>query len=196
MENLAGPGPVVGVSDHAGWAVLVTLGAAGPVVDRCKVVLKDDDLPGLPHHDASRRLPLAEAVTMVERVRRSARAHTEHCLAELAQRLDLERAVLALRAIPKMPDSVEECIADYWANARADGVMYREELARAAKARGWPVGWFDARQLAAVQKTADYAAREAEAAGRLAPPWNRDHRIALAGAMAVISAGGTGDGKA
>lgn len=193
MQRNAAP-VVVGVSDHAGWAVLVTQDGEGTVVDRCRVALKDDALPGLPHHDASRRLPLAEAVVMVEQVRRSARAHSERRLTELAARLGLERAALALRAIPKMPDSVEGCIADYWANARADGVMYREELARAAKARGWRVAWFDARQQAAMQKTAAYAVREAEAARRFARPWNRDHRIALAGAMAVLLQGGTDDG--
>ena len=193
MERMTGP--IVGVSDHAGWAMLVTVEAGGAVIDRCRVLLKDDDLPGLPHHDASRRLPLAEAVAMVEKVRRSARAHGERCLSELSQRLGMERAALALRTIPKMPDSVEACIADYWANARADGVMYRKELARAAEARGWQVGWFDARQQAGMQKTAAYTAREAEAAGRFAPPWNKDHRIALAGALAAFPEGGTDDGR-
>jgi len=187
--------PLVGVSDHAGWAVLVTLDANGAVVDRCKVLLKDDDLPGLPHHDASRRLPLAEAVAMVEKVRRSAQAHSKRQLTELAERLGLDRAALALRALPNMPDSVEECIADYWANARADGVMYREELARAADAHGWQVGWFDNQQQAAMQKTAAYRTNETEASARFAPPWNRDHRIALAGALAAFSQGGTDDGR-
>ena len=73
--------------------------------------------------------------------------------------------------------------------ARADSVMYRQVLAELARARGWEVHLFDAKDV------------EARAAGKLAgradevllgpratlgPPWAKDHRMALA---ATVMAG-------
>jgi hypothetical protein len=46
-------GAVVGVSDHGGWAVLVTVARDGMLLDRRRVELVDDDLPGIPHHHES-----------------------------------------------------------------------------------------------------------------------------------------------
>lgn len=178
---------VVGVSDHGGWAMLVTLGPSG-VVDRCKVDLKDDALPGLPHHDASRRLALADAVALVEEVRLSARLHSSRVLEALERGLDCAIDGIALRSMPKLPPTVAERITDPWANARADGAMFREELAEAARARGWTVSWFDTRRLEPLLRSAAFVQAEAQAAQRFAPPWNKDCRTALAGAMAARAA--------
>jgi hypothetical protein len=40
----------VGVSDHGGWAILITVRGDGTFVDRRRVELVDDELPKLPHH--------------------------------------------------------------------------------------------------------------------------------------------------
>lgn len=65
-------GGIIGVSDHGGWAVMVTVARDGTVLDRRRVELVDDGLPALPHHSEGRKLPLDEAVELVERVRVSA----------------------------------------------------------------------------------------------------------------------------
>lgn len=184
--------PLIAVSDHAGWAIAVAVNSTGQdgmvsVVDRCRIVLKADDLPGMPHHDESRRHPLSKTVAMVGDVRRSARTHSQSALEELALRLGIVRATIVLRAIPEMPGTVAECITDYWANARADGVMYRTELAEAALARGWNVAWFDKKMQAAAQRTPQFARVDAEAKHLFAPPWNGDHRLALAGALSTLA---------
>jgi hypothetical protein len=70
---------IIGISDHGGWAVLVTAVADGTLLDRRRVELVDADLPKIPHHSEGQRLPLDEAVALVERVRESAAAY--HCRA-------------------------------------------------------------------------------------------------------------------
>ncbi len=68
-------GGLIGVSDHGGWAVLVTVTRDGTLLDRRRVELVAADLPKIPHHSEGQRLPLDEAVALVERVRVSAERH-------------------------------------------------------------------------------------------------------------------------
>ena len=68
-------GGIIGVSDHGGWAVLVTVARDGTLLDRRRVELVGEGLPKLPHHSEGQRLPLDEAVELVERVRVSAERH-------------------------------------------------------------------------------------------------------------------------
>jgi hypothetical protein len=67
--------------------------------------------------------------------------------------------------------------------ARADSVMYREVLAELARARGWDVHLFDAKDVEAraMSKLAERA-DEILLGPRVAlgPPWTKDHRMALA----------------
>jgi hypothetical protein len=63
---------IIGVSDHGGWAVLVTVASDGKLLDRRRVELVDEDLPKIPHHSEVPALPLHKAVALVERVRVSA----------------------------------------------------------------------------------------------------------------------------
>jgi hypothetical protein len=74
--------------------------------------------------------------------------------------------------------------------ARADAVMYRQELAEAAHARGWDVHLYDAKTV--VGQAAGLLADRADEVldgprMRLGPPWTRDHRQALA--AAIVAAG-------
>ena len=55
-------GGIIGVSDHGGWAVLVTVARDGTLLDRRRVELVDDNLPAIPHHHEAQMLPLDEAV--------------------------------------------------------------------------------------------------------------------------------------
>ena len=41
-------GGVIGVSDHGGWAVLVTAAGDGRLLNRCRVELVDENLPKIP----------------------------------------------------------------------------------------------------------------------------------------------------
>ena len=73
--------------------------------------------------------------------------------------------------------------------SRADSIMYRQVLAELARARGWAVHLYDAkdvegRAVDVLGERADEVLRGPRAT--LGPPWTKDHRMALA---ATIMAG-------
>jgi hypothetical protein len=179
---------VVGVADHAGWAVLITVHRS-LLVDRRRVELVADDLPKLPHHHEAQALPLEQGVALIERVRGSAEAHARASLEALASSLPMAIEGVALRECPDLPPTIAARLADYRAQNVADTVMYRAALADAAAARGWWVRWYDPRQvfeeaaralgLAAIEDLLE------ETRARLGTPWQKDHRVAMAAALAA-----------
>lgn len=166
---------IVGVSDHGGWAILVTVDAGGTLLDRRRVELVDEGFPKIPHHVEAQRLPLDQAVALVERVRASAERNATHCLNALPA--EFEISGIALRQCPALPRTIAERITNYRARNNADWVMYREALAAAAEARGWAVFWYDAKKFA-----------DARAKKPPDPPWTKDHRLAMAAAIAARKA--------
>ena len=180
----------VGIAHHFGWAVAVTAGSDHRVVDRRRIDLVEPGTPSAPIHHEGAGLDDVAAAELVAEVRASAARATAASLDELAGDVPGPIATICLRRWP----------ADFPADlsvrrrvpyeARADSVMYREVLAECARTRGWAVDLFEAKDV------------EHEAAGilgerahqvlhgpraTLGPPWNADHRIALA---ATIVAGG------
>ena len=139
---------IIGVSDHGGWAVLVTVAGDGTLLDRRRVELVDEDLPKIPHHSEGQRLTLDEAVALVERVRLSEERHAKLDLDAVAMTMTVAGRVrvlgVALRQCPELPPTIAERIKDYRAQNNADWVMYRNALAAAAEARGCGVNWYDA----------------------------------------------------
>ena len=179
-------GGIIGVSDHGGWAVLVTVARDGKLLDRRRVELVDEGLPKLPHHHEGQGLPLDEAVALVERVRVSADRHA--ALALDAVTVAVPRILgVALRNCPQLPPSIAERIKDYRAQNVADWVMYRKALAFAAEARGWPVHWYDAKKvLEAASRAFDVKSLDAHFLNvrkAVGPPWTKDHKIAMAAAI-------------
>lgn len=77
-------GGIIGVSDHGGWAIFVTITRDGVLLDRRRVELVDDELPAIPHHHEAQMLPMEEAVALVERVRLSAERHAGLALDSVA----------------------------------------------------------------------------------------------------------------
>lgn len=180
---------IIGASDHAGWAVLVTVEPGGRLIDRRRVVLLDDGLPCLPHHHEAQALPRDEGVALVERVRASANGRACACLAALAGELPLPITGIAIRKCPALPPTVAERLADYRAQNVADTVLFREALAGAARARGWAVSWYDVKRV--FRDAARALDRERidelldETGETLGPPWQQDHRLAMAAAIAA-----------
>lgn len=185
---------VVGVADHWGWAVLVTVASDGVVIDRRRVVLVDDALPKYPHHHEAQTLPLPEAAELIGRVRLSAEHHARLCLDALSDSVLRTIGGIAIRECPSLPETVEERLSDYRAQNVADSVIYREALAAAATERGWRVYWYDARSVfaeaaSAMSRTSidDLLAATGAALG---PPWRKDHRMAMAAAIAATGRAG------
>ena len=188
---MAKNGGIIGVSDHGGWAVLVTVARDGTVLDRRRVELVDAGLPKIPQHSECQRLPLDEAVQLVERVRVSAERHAVLALDAVATAVPNILGV-ALRKCPPLPPTIAERIKDYRAQNVADWVMYREALALAAEARGWPVHWYDAKSVLAAARQAlrakDLDAHFLQVRKALGPPWNNDHKLAMSAAIVTASA--------
>ena len=183
MSKTAG---IIGVSDHGGWAVLVTVARDGTLLDRRRVELVGEGLPKLPHHHDAQGLPPDEAVALVERVRVSAERHA--VLAIEAVTIAVPRILgVALRNCPQLPPTIAERIKDYRAQNVADWVMYRNALASAAEARGWPVYWYDARKvLEAASKelrVENLDAHFLHVRRTVGPPWDKDHKLAMAAAI-------------
>ena len=175
--NMKNGGSIIGVSDHGGWAIFVTVAADGTLLDRRRVELVDDSLPGIPHHHEAQMLPLDEGVALVERVRDSAEKHAVLALGTVAAAIPNIEGI-ALRECPPLPPTVAERIRNYRARNVADWVMYREALASAAESRGWTVHWYDAKKaLASVD------ADVLDLRTIIGPPWTKEHKIAMAAAI-------------
>jgi hypothetical protein len=184
-------GGIIGVSDHGGWAVLVTATRDGTLLDRRRVELVDESLPGLPHHHEGQLLPMDRAVALVERVRVSAEKHAVLALDAVAMAVPRILGI-ALRSCPQLPATIAERITDYRARNVADWVMYRNALAAAAQARGWPVHWYDAKKVFALASQAlnveSFDAYFLHLRRTLGPPWNNDHKLAMAAAIVTATA--------
>jgi hypothetical protein len=169
---------VIGVSDHGGWAILVTVASDGTVLDRRRVELVDDALPALPHHHEGQMMPVEDAVALVARVRASAEKHARLALDALAAEVP-QLTAIALRERQPLPATVAERITNVRARNVADWVMYREALAKAAEERGLRVHWYDPKAL--TPATFD-ALRK-----KIGPPWNNDHKLAMAAAASALT---------
>ena len=182
----------LGVAHHFGWAVLVTATNDHDVVDRRRVELVESGVPPAPIHNEGGAFPLHEPAqplddaalsALVAEVRASAIRSTSAALDELAASLPEPIVSLSLRAWPPdFPDDIA-VLRRVPYESRADSVMYRQVLAESARARGWRVRRYEAKDV------------EADAAGILGPradevlhgprarlgaPWSKDHRMALA----------------
>jgi hypothetical protein len=188
---MAKNGGIIGVSDHGGWAVLVTVARDGTLLDRRRVELVDEGLPKIPHHSEGQGLPLDEAVALVERVRVSAERHAVLALDAVAMAVPHILGV-ALRECPQLPPTIAERIKDYRAQNVADWVMYRKALASAAEARDWAVHWYDAKSVSGAAgralRVANFDAHFLQMRKAVGPPWNKDHKLAMAAAIAAASA--------
>jgi len=188
--SLSKNGGIIGVSDHGGWAVLVTVARDGTFLDRRRVELVDEGLPKIPHHSEAQKLPLDKAVELVERVRVSAERHAVLALDAVAMVVPRVFGV-ALRKCPNLPPTIAEGIKDYHAQNNADWVMYRKALALAAEARGWPVHWYDAKNVLAAASQAlgveTFDAHFLKMRSAVGPPWNNDYKLAMAAAVVTAN---------
>ncbi len=184
-------GGIIGVSDHGGWAVFVTVAGDGTLLDRRRVELVGEGLPKIPHHSEGQGLPLDEAVELVERVRVSAEKHAVLALDAVTTAVPRILGV-ALRKCQPLPPTIAERIKDYRAQNVADWVMYRKALASAAEARGWPVHWYDPKSILETARQAlrveDLDAHFLKVRKTVGPPWNKDHKLAMAAAIVAASA--------
>jgi hypothetical protein len=128
-------------------------------------------------------------VALVERVRASAARGASESLEALAVAVPVPIASIAIRICPKLPDTIEERIADNRAQTVADSVMYRQALASAAEERGWSVYWYNPERVfcdaAEMLGCADINVFLHTIGKSIGPPWQAKHKLAAAAALAA-----------
>jgi hypothetical protein len=173
----------VGIADHLGWAVAVTASADHEVVDRRRIELIEPGLSQAPIHYESRRLDVAATAALVANVRASILRAASDALDEIAIAVPAPVLSISLRAWPlDFPhDIAVQRRAPY--EARADAIMYRQQLAELAYTRDWEVHVYDAK--AVLDQAASILGERAQEVlegprTTIGPPWTKDHRLALA----------------
>jgi len=191
---------VLGVADHNGWAVCVTVAASRGipvVVDRRRIELIESGVPSQPYHHETVGMPLPDAETLVVRVRDSVMRTTVARLTELRDELQPQYSIAAttLRNPPLtyVPLTVAEAHASYSVMCRADGMMYHNAVCTAARGLGIAVELDDRGE--AIVRAADrlrVGVEEVEhfletTGERLGPPWRKEHRLAAAAALTALA---------
>jgi len=179
----------LGIADHLGWAVAVTASADQDVVDRRRIELVEPGLSAAPIHYESWHLDVAETAALVAEVRASVARATEAALEGIAIAVHGPVRSISLRTWPpEFPDDIAvQRRVPY--EARADAIMYRQILDEVARARGWEVHLYNAKEVEGqavglLGQRADDVLHGPRV--RIGPPWTKDHRVALA---ATIVAG-------
>lgn len=181
----------VGIADHLGWAIAVTASGDHEVVDRRRIELVEPEMTAAPIHYESRHLNVAATEALVAQVRASVVRATSAALDELASALPGPVRSISLRAWPvNFPaDIAVQRRVPY--EARADAIMYRQELSELAYARGWEVNVYDAKAVVdqAVRMLAEHADEVLNGPrATIGPPWTKDHRVALAATILACRA--------
>jgi hypothetical protein len=176
----------LGIADHLGWAIAVTASGDHEVVDRRRIELVEPGITAAPIHYESARLDVPATAALVEKVRASIVRAASAALDEIASALHAPVRSISLRAWPlDFPDDIAVQRRVPW-EARADAIMYRQELAELAQARDWEVHVYDAK--AVLGQAATMLAERADEVlegprATMGPPWTKDHRVALAAAI-------------
>jgi hypothetical protein len=182
----------LGIAHHFGWAVAVAASADHEVVERRRIELIEPGRPAAPiHHVGGPHLlhqpaePLDDEAlaALVADVRASVARATSVALDDLASALPAPIVSISLRAWPAdFPEDIAvQRRVPY--ESRADSVMYCRVLAELARARGWAVHLYNAKDVEAeAARILGERAHDVLHGPRstLGPPWSKDHRMALA----------------
>jgi hypothetical protein len=183
----------LGLRAHSGWAALVALGAPNgslALVDRRRIELAEEadwHWAKAPYHAADGLEP-DDARALVKRAIASSRrlaVRELRAAAKRARRDAHEIAACAVLSNDPMPDwSVAEILAVHFRMHKAEGVMFREALARAAEVCGLPLVAIREKDLAEEAERAlgvpgaRLTGTLAELGKTVGPPWGADQKQA------------------
>ena len=187
-----------GMKAHSGWAAVVALGHHDDqfvVVDRRRLELVEEEWAKQPYHAAEDLKP-EKARDVVERgiesARRIAVREVRAAVKREQERGNKPTACAVLVGEP-MPDwSVAEILAVHFRMHKAEGVLFRDVLVRAAEACGLPALAVPEKALiqhaeAALGTSASGVARVTAALGKgLGPPWAKDQQEAALAALIAL----------
>ncbi len=189
-----------GVKAHSGWAVLVALGTGSgehQVVDRRRMELveKGSEWAKQPYHAAEPLKP-GEARDLVRRgveMARRVAVREMRAAVEGARESGHEAAACAVLMADPMPDwSVDEILAVHFRMHKAEGVLFRDALARAATASGLRLVGIPEKQLeeqaerVLATPLSTLRKRLASLGKSVGPPWGKDQKDASLAAMIAL----------
>lgn len=187
-----------GMKAHSGWAALVVLGkpdGAFVVVDRRRIELVEEEWAKQPYHAAEDLRP-DEARSVVKRGVAAARriaVREMRTACERAREVGHEVVACAVLVVDPMPDwKVDEILAVHFRMHKAEGVLFREALARAAEACGLRLLRVPENQLAehaerALATSVNSLRKTIASLGKsVGPPWGKDQKDASLAAMIAL----------
>ena len=190
----------LGFRAHSGWAALVAVaGTRGQVVvvDRRRIELGDPSAPGpkQPYHEAEGK-PLAQAKRIVDRFAddagRRALEALRCVLVDLRARGHEVVGCGLLTASNKPLPQLGSILASHALIHTADGELFRDALAGAAKKCRVPLARVRERELAqsaanALRASGETLQRRVGELGRgLGPPWTQDQKLAALAAWMCL----------
>lgn len=190
---------VVGVADHNGWAVLVSVAAVNgspTVVDRRRVSLIEKGVPSQPYHHETLGLSDTEAEQLLRQVERSIAGCTalafDRLSADLRPRYRVSSITIRQPPLASQPATVAEVHRSYYVTCRADGMLYHSAICRAARQLGWKLVLHRrGEELAQAAEALRASAPDVEQfindlRRTLKPPWTAEHRNAFAAAIGSL----------
>ncbi|MGP3962456.1 hypothetical protein ACTWPT_41345 [Nonomuraea sp. 3N208] len=198
-----GSAAALGVKDHCGWAVLVAVGGTpespGVLLRGRVTLLADPALPDQPYHAAT-GLDVAAAGELIGRVERAARTAARDALDAAARELagaghDVLGVALDLGAVGAgrmaLPGDLATVLSKHHYLHGAEGELYHEALADAARNTGLEASRYDfkeLREIAARVLGPGAAGRVDGLRAQVGTPWTRDHKDAALAALLALNA--------
>jgi len=189
---------VFGLKAHSGWAALVVLGTQKDdlvVVDRRRIELVEDQWARQPYH-AAEGLKSEVARDLVKRgINAAHKIAVREIRAALKRETDRKNEVKACVVLvgSPMPDwSIDEILAVHFRMHKAEGVLFRDALVRAAKECKIKAIEIPEKELLShaeqVLKTpANQLSAQISALGKAAgPPWGKDQKEAALAALIAL----------
>ena len=191
----------ISIADHTGWAHVVSVSTSNGVpvvVDRRRVTLIDDGLPGMVYHHTIAAMTDDAADALIADVQKSvarcARKELKRLVADLAPAHKV--VTLAIRRPPfdALPASVSAVRQSYALQNGADGVMYQLALCAAARdlgltvklcRRGEEVSTAAERLGVSTRAVESFVTTTGRPAGT---PWTQEHRRAFTAGIAALLA--------
>jgi hypothetical protein len=187
-----------GMKAHSGWAALVVVGERDGdlvVADRRRIELVEDEWARQPYHAAEDLKPDAARDVVkrgVEAARRIA-VREMRAAVKREQGRGNEVTACAVLVVDPMPDwSVEEILAVHFRMHKAEGVLFRDALVRAARACGVGLVEIPEKLLtphaeSAIGTPASSLTKEIARLGKSAgPPWGKDQKDAALAALVAL----------
>jgi len=190
-----------GMKAHSGWAALVVLGRRSgelQVIERCRMELVDKNEASWakqPYH-AAERLNAGDARDLVRRGLVTARriaVREMRTAVKRAREAGHEVVACAVLVVDPMPDwTVDEILAVHFRMHKAEGVLFRDALARAAGACGLrllgiPEKQVDEHAERALATSVNSLRKTIASLGKsVGPPWGRDQKDASLAAMIAL----------